>query len=41
MKKLPIRKPKNRMERITWSCLAAIALTYIVVMLVLIGLTML
>jgi len=30
MKKLPIRKPKNKKERIEWSCLGSIGFTFAV-----------
>ena len=28
MKKLPIRKPKNKKERVEWSCLGSIAFVF-------------
>jgi len=34
MKKIPIRKPKNKKERIEWSCLGSIVLTFTVFVIV-------
>ena len=38
VKTLKIRKPKNIMERITWSCLGAVMITFFVVILTITGL---
>lgn len=34
MKKLPIRKPKNKKERVEWSCLGSIAFAFVLFVIV-------